>query len=247
MDSIRKIAHTAGLFYLLVAVFGIFSIMIIPSQIIDWNSYLNTWDKLSNIEKKYFFNLLNGKQLLFIGVISGVICYSAFTFLAVWFYKLFQTISKFAATSLVILVFLSIPFTFSAITHLAEIIPLVNGGEHLVQFTDQQLAAKAFSSLKAYGSGLTLAEIFWGLWLFPFGYLVYKSGFIPKILGIALMLGCFYYLMEVLRYFLIPNINENILYQILSYAAMIGEMGTMLWLLIVGNRWGEWKTKLFKS
>ena len=135
-------------------------------------------------------------------------------------------------------------FAFSALTHFAEIIPLVNGGEHLASFTEQELATKAFLSLKAYGSGLTLAEIFWGLWLFPFGYLAFKSGFIPKVLGIALMLGCFYYLLEVLRYFLIPTIGQSIIYKIFSYAAMIGEMGTMLWLLLMGSRWKGWKPNI---
>ena len=142
------------------------------------------------------------------------------------------------------MVFLSIPFAFSALTHLAEIVPLINGGEHLSSFSDQQLVSEAFLSLKAYASGLSIAEIFWGLWLLPFGYLVFKSGFLPKILGIALMLGCFYYLLEVLRFFMQLDMNDNVIYQILSNAAMIGEMGTMLWLLIFGTKWEKWKHKL---
>ncbi len=247
MYSTKKTAHISGFFYLLLVIFGVVSIMVVPSEIIDWNNSFETWLKLSNPDKIYFFNLLNGKGLLFLGIVSGVIAYTSYIFLAVWLYKLFHQTSKFAATSLVIFVFASIPFTFSALTHLAEIIPLINGGEHLAQFTEQQKTTKAFLALKAYGSGLTLAEIFWGLWLFPFGYLVYKSGFLPKLLGIALMLGCFYYLLEVIRYFLVSDINKNIIYEILSYAAMIGELGTMLWLLIVGNKWEKWKSMLFNK
>ena len=82
MNSTKQLAHTAGFFYFLVAVFGIVSIMIVPSQIIDWSSSSTTWMKLSNPEKIYFFNLLNGKQLLFISIVSGVICLFCIYFLS---------------------------------------------------------------------------------------------------------------------------------------------------------------------
>jgi hypothetical protein len=76
--------------------------------------------------------------------------------------------------------------------------------------------------------------VFWGLWLLPFGYLVYKSGFLPKILGILLMAGCFGYLVNFLGGFLFPQYASIGIAKFVSLPATLGEIGTCLWLLIIG-------------
>jgi len=78
--------------------------------------------------------------------------------------------------------------------------------------------------------------LFWGLWLLPFGYLVFKSGFLPKLLGIFLMAGCFGYLINFIGGFLIPNYGDLGISRMISLPASIGEIGICLWLLIIGVR-----------
>jgi Domain of unknown function (DUF4386) len=73
--------------------------------------------------------------------------------------------------------------------------------------------------------------------LFPFGYLVFKSDFLPKILGVLLMLGCFGYLINFTGYTLISGYSKMGISFYISLPASIGEIGTCLWLLITGAKY----------
>jgi hypothetical protein len=89
--------------------------------------------------------------------------------------------------------------------------------------------------LDSYNNGIEISQIFWGLWLFPFGYLVYKSGFLPKNLSILLVAGCFGYLIAFFGGFLFPNFHKTTFSTIVGLPASIGEIGVCLWLLIMGT------------
>ena len=91
-------------------------------------------------------------------------------------------------------------------------------------------------SLESYRNGLQVAEIFWGLWLLPFGYLVYKSGILPKVLGVLLMLGCFGYLIGIIGVLLFAGYAESTLARFVGIPASVGEIGICLWLLVMGAR-----------
>ena len=91
-------------------------------------------------------------------------------------------------------------------------------------------------SLDAYNNGILVSSIFWGLWLLPFGYLVFKSGFLPKVLGILLMIGCFGYLINFLGVELLPGYEGTAIARVVRMPAALGELGTCLWLLIIGAR-----------
>ncbi len=90
--------------------------------------------------------------------------------------------------------------------------------------------------LNQYDNGILITTVFWGLWLLPFGYLVYKSGFFPKILGILLMLGCFGYLINYFGNTLSNNYGTIGISPYLGLLPAIGEIGTCLWLLFVGAK-----------
>jgi hypothetical protein len=83
---------------------------------------------------------------------------------------------------------------------------------------------------------MRIVHIFSGLWLFPFGYLVFKSSFLPKFLGVLLMLGCFGYLINFLGNTLIPDYSTLGISSYIRLPASIGEIGTCLWLLIMGAK-----------
>ncbi len=90
--------------------------------------------------------------------------------------------------------------------------------------------------LDQYGNGMRIVHIFSGLWLFPFGYLVFKSGFLPKILGVLLMLGCFGYLINFVGHTLILTYSKIGISTYIGLPASLGEIGTCLWLLIMGAK-----------
>ena len=109
---------------------------------------------------------------------------------------------------------------------------VLNGADYLKVFQTDQLQALAMLFLYLYKNGFMIAQIFDGAWLFPLGYLVFKSGFLPKLLGIVLMVHCATWLMTSLQFFLFPGFDA-ITY--VSYPlGFIAEFGLTLWLLIMG-------------
>jgi hypothetical protein len=109
---------------------------------------------------------------------------------------------------------------------------LLSGADYLKVFQADQLQALAMLFLYLYKNGFMIAQIFYGAWLFPLGYLVFKSGFLPRILGILLMIHCAGWLMYSLQFFLFPGFDA------ITYVSwplgFIAEFGLALWLLIMG-------------
>jgi hypothetical protein len=117
---------------------------------------------------------------------------------------------------------------------------LLSGGDYLNVFTTEQLLALVYFFLRLHGQGLNIAQIFWGLWLFPMGYLVFKSGFLPRVLGILLMIACFGYVIESFAAFLGYNVS-------IIFFTGWGELLLLLWLLIKGVNVEGWKKRALES
>ena len=88
--------------------------------------------------------------------------------------------------------------------------------------------------LRMHGQGILANEVFWGLWLFPFGLLVYRSRFLPRILGVWLMLNCFAYLATSVTGILWPQYEQRVSNWV--FPVMFGELAIMLWLIIMGAK-----------
>ena len=136
---------------------------------------------------------------------------------------------------MVVLVLVAVPIAFlNEFNHLAALL-LQSGTGYLSAFEPDQLNAWTLLSLNLFDSGITVVSIFWGLWLFPFGILVYKSGFIPRLFGILLVIGCCGYVIQSLATLLFPSV-PGLLTGITGIADMLGELPIILWLLIIGAR-----------
>lgn len=111
---------------------------------------------------------------------------------------------------------------------------LLGGADYLEVFQTDQLHALAMLFLTLYKNGFWVCQIFFGAWLFPLGYLVFKSGILPRLLGVILMVHCVAWLITFLQFFLFPGLNA-ITY--LSYPlGLIAEFGLSLWLVVMGAR-----------
>src|SRR5688572_30299006 len=91
----------------------------------------------------------------------------------------------------------SVPIALVSLVNRLDTLSLLADAYYATTYTPGHLQATATLSLDSYRNGVLVAKLFWGLWLLPFGYLVLRSGFLPKILGILLMLGCFGYTIDV--------------------------------------------------
>ena len=111
---------------------------------------------------------------------------------------------------------------------------LVSGADFLSAFEKGQLDALAYLFLRLHGQGFVVAEIFWGLWLFPFGVLVIRSGFIPRFLGVLLFIAGSGYLASSFASLLLPSYRH-----LVDQFAMVltaGELPIIFWLLIWGAK-----------
>lgn len=221
----NKTARTAGLLYLIVVVAGIFSLAYVPSQITvrgDVSATVN--------------NVIAFEPLFRLGIVAGLIGYAAFLLLPFALYKLLSPVGKSAAILMVAFAVVSVPIAFGNELNKLDILSLLNRADDIRAFTTDQLHAHVRLSLDAYNNGLLVLKIFWGLWLLPFGYLVFKSGVLPRILGILLMLGCIGYLIDFFGSALFPADAETGYLAYPRRIASFGEIGICLWLLIVGVR-----------
>lgn len=233
MESRNATARLAGALYLILVIFGIFNLMYVPSRLIVWEDPVQT---LENIQQ--------GESLFRLGIVAGILSYLAFLFLSLALYQLLHPVNKIYARIMVILVLVSIPLSMVNILHKFTVLGLLEAGQGAM---GGMLSDQVMFYLKAFNDGITLSQVFWGLWLFPFGYLVYRSGFLPKVLGILLMLGCLGYLTEFFAGFLSPAYRETILPTLVGLPASLGEIGICLWLLIMGGKLPKWGRKLSES
>jgi hypothetical protein len=149
-------------------------------------------------------------------------------------YELFKSVEKGQARMMVILIVAGVSIAFmNMLSQYAPFLLLSNIG-HLSAFNPSQLQTLSMVSLDMYEHGLRITEIFWGLWLIPLGILVYKSGFVPKVLGVLLVVGCFGHMIIFVSSFIFPDYS-TILTPI-GETVTIGELPIFLWLLIKGAK-----------
>ena len=218
-------ARTAGLIYLVVVLTGIVSLVYVPSQLID----------LSNAELTVS-NIRGSLDLFRLGIAAGFVCYIAFLLLPLALYQLLAHVDRRAALLMVLLAIISVPISLANFAHKLDVLTLLSDNAYLLNMPDEQLQRSVMLSIAQYNNVILVAEIFWGLWLLPFGYLVFKSNMLPKILGVFLMLGCFGYLIDVFGRTLFPDFPQGAFASNVTTPAAIGEIGTCLWLLIFGAR-----------
>lgn len=223
MDLKNKIARTAGVLYLIVVVTGIVSLIYVPSQLIVRGDALATVN-----------NIAASESLFRLGIVSLMINQVAFLLLPFVLYCLLHRVNKNVAVLMVAFAVVSVPISMVSIANRLEVLSLLSGADYLQTFTQGQLHAGAMMSLNAYSNGILVTTFFWGLWLLPFGYLVFKSGFLPRILGILLMMGCFGILIDLFGRVLFPGYADTAISTIFEMSSSFGEIGICLWLLIFG-------------
>ena len=221
MNSLKKTARGAGILYIIMAVFLIFSGMYVDPKL-----YV-PGDAVSTVS-----NILASAWLFRLGFVGNLVGYILNLFLVLALYNLFKSVDKGQARLMVILIVGGVSIAFLNMLNQYAPILLFSGAGHLSAFNPAQLQTLSMVFLDMYNHGTMIAEIFWGLWLIPLGLLVYKSGFIPKVLGVLLIVGCFGHLISFLSTFLFPEYRAILIP--IAETVMIGEMPIFLWLLIKG-------------
>lgn len=214
--NIKKTARIAGFLYFLLIPLGVFGIIYVPSQLIVTGDIAATAN-----------NLMSNETLFRLSMVSALLAQVVNIAVVLFLYKILKPVSKNAARLMVIFSLIAVPIAMlNELNNAAVLVLLDNAQQSLSQIN-------MFLHLHEYG--IMIAGIFFGLWLLPMGYLVYKSTFLPRIIGVLLIVAGFGYLADSFIYFLNPNFGI-----VISEFTFIGEAAMTFWLLFRGVNAKEW-------
>ena len=221
----RRHARTAGAIYLLNVLTGIFALGYVPAQTGGHG------DAVATVQ-----NITAHEALFRAGIVAGAICYLAFLLLPLALYRLLGATQRVAGVAMVALATASVPIGFVTLGHKLNVLTLLGHAAWLQPLSAAQVQTQVMLQLDAYGNGLLLAQVFWGLWLLPFGWLVIRGRQLPRVLGYLLVLGGLSYVVDFAAQLLAPGYSDTTFASYVTTPAALGEIGTCLWLLIVGAR-----------
>ena len=216
--SLRRDGRVAGALYLVVVLTGMYCLAYVPGQVggtlVQASAHAGTFRA---------------------GIAAFLLMQVAFLLLPLALHRVLGDVDRGIAMIMAALAVVSVPIGLVAVTHRMEALALLDGAANGATASTE--AAYALC-LQRYGHGLRVASLFWGLWLLPFGWLVLRSGRLPRVLGLLLMFGGIGYVAQVFGG-LVPAISESALLRYARMPAAFGEIGSCLWLLVFGASAGR--------
>jgi hypothetical protein len=223
MHPTDKAARIAGGVYLSMIFTAPFSLIYVPSKLIVRGNAAATADKI-----------LAHETLFRLSIVAELVGMVIFICLGMALYRLLSSVNRTWARLMVAFVLVSAAVGFlNALNNVAALI-LFRGADFLAVFDKPQRDALAYLFIRLHNNGQFINEIFWGLWLFPFGLLVFRSGFLPRFLGVWLMLACFAWVVLSMTALLLPSYYEAAFRW--AQPVLFAELAIMLWLLIKGAK-----------
>ena len=224
MRSTQQQARFAGFLYLVLALIAPIGLLYVTGKLIVSGNATATAD-----------HIRASAGLFRIGIASELIHQAIGVFLVLALYRLFKPVDEGLARHLVALgALVSVPIMFVNVLNEIAVLALVRGGDFLSVLERPQLDALAYLFLHLHGRGITVASIFWGLWLFPFGMLVIRSGFIPRVFGYLLMIAGTAYLASATATLVLPQYAPMVARVALPLE--VAEVPIIFWLAIWGAR-----------
>src|SRR5437667_5376052 len=223
MPATKRDARIAGLLYILMALPAPFALIYLPAKLIVRGDATVTAN-----------NVLAHETLFRAGIFGELFNGVGFILLVVVLYRLFRAVDQTQAALMVSLVLVSVAIGFVNVLNSIAGLTLFHGSDFLIAMDKTQRDALGMLFLNLHRQGITISEIFWGLWLFPFGVLVMRSGFIPRILGVLLIVNCFGYVADSSTALLLPRYAHLVGQVTLVFGA--GELPMMFCLLIWGAK-----------
>jgi len=222
MTPPKRLARIAGGLYLLVGIFGGFAEGFVePKMYVAGNAVATTRNVVANA------------GLLRMGVVADLLDGAFFVFTALALYMLLKDVHKSAARAMLVFVALAAAITCVSAVFEFEGLRIATGGVSAASLGIGGSNALVLLMLDAQHYGLLTAQIFFGLWLAPLGYLAYKSGWFPRTLGVLLVAASGCYLVDMIAAFLVPGVDQKI-HAIIVIPCAIAEIWMVFYLLVVG-------------
>ena len=229
MTSINKSARIAGFLYFLIAIVAAFVHFYVPAQLVVAGDATATANQMMASEGLFRISMGSELLLLLIEVVLTVLLYQLLK-------PVNQTLSLVAAASRLVMTTIH---GINIVNHFFVLL-LLSGAGYLSVFEPNQLHALVMLFLDAYGYGYTIGIVFFVLHTFPLGYLIYKSGYFPKFLGLLFLVAAFLYLIDGFSLLLVGNYTTPVY---VAIPIALAEIAFPLWLLIKGVNVEEWKKR----
>jgi len=211
------------LLYLLVAITGIYSVIYVPGKLFVRGNSAATAN-----------NILANQPLFRSYIVSWLVAELFFISLALVLYRLLKGVNPQHAAVMLILALMGAPLAFVSAMNRVATLALVRGADFLAVFDKPQRDAIAMLFFNFEEQSIAVYQIFWGLWLIPLGLLVFRSGFLPRILGCWLIINGLAY--EIISFTGLMSPEHMQTVNNFATPALLGEMAFTFWLLIVGAR-----------
>jgi len=224
MDSEKRLARIAGSLYLVVAVLGGFAELYVRSRIVVPGDAAATAQ-----------NIRGSVTLFRLGFVSDLVQATFFLFTAMALYLLLRHVNELVARAMVVIVAVSVAIISLNLLNQYVALRIATGEQSASVFGAAGSDALAGLFADMHAAGYLIAQMFFGLWLLPLGYLVYRSGYFPRILGVLLAIGGFGYLADLFTHFLAPGFAESVEAFLVAPAA-VGELSLVVSLLVKGVR-----------
>ena len=224
MTSQKSLARLAGVFYLFVAIFGYFALGYVdPKMYVAGNAAATAANVVANA------------GLVRLGVVAHLLQATFFVFLALTLYALLQHVNKAIARTMIVLVAVAAGINCLNTVFLFESLRVATDSTYTAAFGVAGSNALVLLLLDIQHHGTLIAQVFFGLWLAPLGYLAYNSsGMFPKSLGVTLIIAAVGYLVDVFVAFLMPEFSPKIRTYAVVIPATVAEVSMLAYLLIVG-------------
>jgi hypothetical protein len=224
MGSNRNPGRVAGVLYLLLVLVGPLSLIYIPNKLFVPGNATVTAN-----------NIAAHEWLFRIGILADLMGAVILIFLVLAFYRLFKGVDQNLAVLVVILggVMPGAIYFVNVVSN-AGALMVVRGADFLSAFDKPQRDALVMLFLRLHDYQNTAAEILWGVWLIPLAILIYRSRFLPRFLGVWLVINGLAYVILSFTGILLPQYQDKVF--LISQPAYFGEMALMLWLVIKGAK-----------
>lgn len=228
--SLRLRARVAGGFYLITIIMGVFAELFVRGALVVRDDAVATATNILAHEPLYRLGLAADLIML--------VCYIAVTLL---FYDLFKPVSR--RISLLAAFFSLVGIAVLAVNSLNHLAPLIflGGGQYLSAFETNQLQALALASLRMHARGYLISGVFFGIYMLLLGYLIFRSGFLPRILGVLMAAGGLCFQANSFVVFLSPVLAARL--PDIGMLGGIAELALSLWLMAVGVNTPKWEEK----
>ena len=202
---------------------GPFSLIYVPTKLIVPGNAASTSD-----------NILAHETMFRLAILADLVGSVIFICLGIALYRLLGRVNKIWAGLMVAFVLVSATVGFLNTLNNIAALTLFRGPDYLAVFDKPQRDALGMLFIRLHSQGIFINEIFWGVWLFPFGLLVFRSDFLPRFIGVWLMINCFGYVaLSVIALFFPTYYSAAFKF---GQPILFGELAIMLWLLIKGAR-----------